>query len=80
VPDSTLGAAAASKSPLNSPSFTSKAGAPSGITVTKSTGFANLDQASILAIQQAHFIPAHKNGAAVAASADIDIIWRAPAK
>jgi|ERR1700722_16434383 len=59
--------------------FVNEDGTTSNITVTKSTRFATLDQACILAIQQAKFVPARKNGIAVAAWADINIIWRLPA-
>jgi TonB family protein len=53
-------------------------GTKTNITITKSTRFATLDQACILAIQHAKFVPAHKNGIAVAAWTDINIIWRLP--
>jgi TonB family protein len=55
-------------------------GATSNVTVTKSTHYDTLDQACILAIQRAAFVPAHKDGAAVAASTDINIFWRLPVK
>jgi TonB family protein len=59
--------------------FVKEDGTATNISVTRSTRIATLDQACILAIQQAPFIPAHKDGIAVAAWADINIIWRLPA-
>jgi len=56
--------------------FVKEDGTTSNITVTKSTRFATLDQACVIAIQQALFVPAHEYGAAVAAWADINIMWR----
>jgi len=59
--------------------FVKEDGTASNIAVTKSTRFATLDQACVIAIQQANFVPAHKNGTDVAAWADINIMWRLPA-
>jgi protein TonB len=53
-------------------------GTTSSIVVSKSTGFATLDQACVLAIQQAPFVPAQANGAAIGAYFDITISWRVP--
>jgi TonB family protein len=58
--------------------FVKQDGAISDINVSRSTGFAALDKACILAIQQAPFVPAQKNGAAVGAFFDINISWRLP--
>lgn len=58
--------------------FVKEDGAAGNISVSKSTGFAALDQACILAIQQAPFVPAQMNGAAVGAFFDINISWRLP--
>jgi TonB family protein len=60
--------------------FVTEVGTTSEITVTKSTRFATLDQACAFAIQQAPFVPAHRDGVAVAGWADINISWRLPAK
>jgi periplasmic protein TonB len=53
-------------------------GTPGKFSISKSTGFATLDQACIVAIQQARFTPARDNGSAVTASTDIRISWRLP--
>jgi TonB family protein len=53
-------------------------GTPSTVNVTKSTGYAPLDQACLSAIQQAHFVPARQEGKTFAASTDINITWRLP--
>jgi TonB family protein len=53
-------------------------GPPSNVTVTKSTGYAPLDQACITAVQQAQFIAARQTPGIVSASTDIDINWRLP--
>jgi TonB family protein len=55
-------------------------GTASNMSVTKSTGFATLDQACIAAIQQAPFVPAQAKGTTVAAFADIHMSWRLPTK
>jgi TonB family protein len=55
-------------------------GTVSNMSVTKSTGFATLDQACIAAIQQAPFVPAHAKEMTVAAFADIHMSWRLPTK
>jgi TonB family protein len=60
--------------------FLAEGGTPSKFTVSKSTGFATLDQACILAIQQAHFTPAIKSGSAIAAWTYIRISWRLPSQ
>jgi TonB family protein len=60
--------------------FVKEDGTASNISVSKSTGFAALDQACILAIQQAPFVPAQANGAAVGAFFDINISWRLPTR
>jgi len=51
-------------------------GMANNVSIGKSTGFAALDQACIEAIQQAAFLPAHANGAAIGAFVDINISWR----
>jgi TonB family protein len=53
-------------------------GTPSTVNVTKSTGYAPLDQACLSAVQQAHFVPARLEGKTFAASTDINITWRLP--
>lgn len=50
------------------------------IRVGRSTGFATLDQACVLAVQQASFVPAQRNGTPVDAWAEIMMSWRLPAK
>jgi TonB family protein len=57
----------------------SEGGTPSDFSITKSTGFASLDQACITAIQHAQFIAAKREGKHVAAWTDILICWRLPA-
>jgi outer membrane biosynthesis protein TonB len=44
--------------------------------VSKSTGFPTLDQGCVQAIQQASFIPAHKDGETIQAYATINMSWR----
>jgi TonB family protein len=56
--------------------FVKEDGTASNVTVSKSTGFATLDQACLKAIHEAPFIPAHRNGSATGAFADINISWR----
>lgn len=51
-------------------------GPPSTVTVTKSTGYASLDQACISAVQQAQFIAARQDPEIISASTDIGIVWR----
>jgi TonB family protein len=51
-------------------------GSPSEISVTKSTGSASLDQACVLAIQQALILPRLEKGIAVDGSIDISTSWR----
>ena len=53
-------------------------GTANNVSISKSTGFAALDQACIAAIQQARFLPAHAHGAAIGAFVDINISWRLP--
>jgi TonB family protein len=53
-------------------------GPPSNVTITKSTGYAPLDQACLTAVQQAQFIAARQAGGTVPGSADINITWRLP--
>jgi TonB family protein len=53
-------------------------GAPSSVSVTKSTGYAPLDQACLAAVQQAQFIAARLQGKMFTASTDINISWRLP--
>jgi TonB family protein len=53
-----------------------KDGTPKEVSVSKSTGFATLDQGCVKAIQQAPFIPAHKDGEAIEAYATINVTWR----
>jgi TonB family protein len=51
-------------------------GPPSNVTVSKSTGYAPLDQACLTAVQQAQFIAARQQGGTLPGSADINITWR----
>jgi TonB family protein len=53
-------------------------GAAGNMSVSKSTGFATLDQACLLAVRSAQFVPAHANGSPSGAFADINITWRLP--
>jgi TonB family protein len=53
-----------------------KAGTATEASVSKSTGFASLDQACVQAIQQAPLIPAHQDGEAIGGSATINVSWR----
>ena len=48
------------------------------VSLTKSTGFATLDQACVLAIRHARFVPAKKDGVAVQATIDLLLDWRLP--
>jgi TonB family protein len=48
------------------------------VSLTKSTGFATLDQACVLAIRHARFVPAEKDGVAVQATIDLLLDWRLP--
>ncbi len=56
----------------------SEGGTPSDISITKSSGFASLDQACITAIQDAQFIAAKHDDKYIAAWTDILISWRLP--
>ncbi len=47
--------------------------------IRKSTGFASLDHACVMAVRGAPFMPARKDGAAVSASTDFLISWKLPA-
>jgi len=60
--------------------FVKEDGTASNMSVSKSTGFAPLDQAVCLAIQKAPFVPARSNGKTVGAFTDINIPWRLSAK
>ena len=51
-------------------------GAAGNMIVSKSTGFATLDQACLLAIRTAPFVPAHPNGDPIGSFADINMTWR----
>jgi TonB family protein len=53
-----------------------KGGTATEASVSKSSGFATLDQACVQAIQQAPFIPGHHDGEAIGASATINMSWR----
>ena len=53
-----------------------KDGSASETSITKSTGFASLDEACILAIRQAQILPASKNGITIDRSIDINMSWR----
>jgi protein TonB len=53
-----------------------ESGTATEVSVSKSTGFATLDQACVLAIQQAPFVPARHDGAAIGGAAIINISWR----
>jgi TonB family protein len=55
-----------------------KDGPPSKVTLTKSAGYAPLDEACIAAVQQAPFIAARLEPGIVSASTDINIAWRLP--
>jgi TonB family protein len=46
--------------------------------ITKSTGFATLDQACALAIEHAQFTPAKKDGVPIQATTDILLDWKLP--
>ena len=48
-------------------------GNPSQVTVDMTSGFADLDQAAVAAVQGWHFVPATKDGAAVAGSTKVVI-------
>ena len=56
--------------------FVTQDGKPTNITVTKSMGFASLDQACALAVQHAQFAPGEQSGAPIGAWADINMSWR----
>jgi TonB family protein len=58
--------------------FVKEDGTATNISVSKSTGFAALDQACISAIQQAPFVPAQANENSIGAFFDISISWRLP--
>ena len=60
--------------------YVRKDGTANNVSISQSAGFAALDQACIAAIQQARFLPAHANGAAIGAFVDINISWRLPTK
>ena len=51
-------------------------GTPNNVNVTKSTGYAPLDQACLSAVQQAQFTPARLEGKAFTTPTDINISWR----
>jgi TonB family protein len=51
-------------------------GGPREVSVTKSTGFPTLDQACVLAIQQAQILPKKDKGIAVEGAIDINMSWR----
>jgi TonB family protein len=53
-----------------------KGGTPTEVSVSKSTGFPNLDQGCVQAIQQVSFIPAHEDGETIQAYATINMSWR----
>ena len=46
--------------------YVEASGSPSKVTVDMTSGFADLDQAAVAAVQGWHFVPATRNGAAVA--------------
>lgn len=46
--------------------YVEASGSPSKVTVDTTSGFADLDQAAVAAVQGWHFVPATKDGAAVA--------------
>jgi TonB family protein len=56
--------------------FVEPEGALGEIAVTKSTGFAELDQACLSAVRDTQFVPAKENGVAVGAWVDIVMSWR----
>jgi TonB family protein len=56
----------------------SEGGSVSDVSISKSTGFAPLDAASITAVQHAVFIPALRDGAARGGYAEINLSWRLP--
>lgn len=53
-------------------------GASVNVSITKSTGFATLDQACALAIKHAQFVPAKKDGVPIQATMDILLDWKLP--
>jgi TonB family protein len=53
-----------------------KDGSASETSITKSTGFASLDEPCILAIQQAQILPAGENGITIDRPIDINMSWR----
>jgi TonB family protein len=55
-----------------------KDGPPSTVTITKSTGYAPLDEACLAALKEAPFIAATQTGVASQASTDIGITWQLP--
>lgn len=55
-------------------------GTPNNVNVTKSTGYAPLDQACLSAVQQAQFTPARLEGKAFTTPTDINISWRLPSR
>jgi TonB family protein len=55
-------------------------GTPRNAFVSKSTGFAYLDQACLEAVDQVLFMPANQNGVPFAAWTDITMSWRLPAQ
>jgi TonB family protein len=56
----------------------SEGGTPDNISITKSTGFATLDQACISAVQNAQFISARRAGKYASAWTEILISWHLP--
>jgi TonB family protein len=55
-----------------------KDGPPTTVTITKSAGYAPLDEACVAAIKEAPFIASRQEGVAAQSSTDIDISWRLP--
>ena len=56
----------------------SERGIPSEISISKSTGYASLDQACVTAIQDAQFVAAKRDGKDVEAWTDLFINWKLP--
>jgi TonB family protein len=55
--------------------FVRPEGTPGQISVTKSAGFAALDQSCVSALRDTKFVPAKENGVVVGAWADIVMSW-----
>jgi TonB family protein len=56
--------------------FVGADGATSAATISQSTGFVELDKNCLFAAQEAPFVPAKQNGAAIGAWTNIIMVWR----